>query len=192
MSSAHLLGLHFLAKHLLPGHWLSESAEILASASAQVQDDTEVATGYAVMVAAKTVIESLALDESPTVLIQKVPVDQGITIPAGTTLPAIILSPWREQMRPSPIGVDDVAYGVICVMIDADEREGTLTADLERSLLWRETIRKALIGQRVIGLESCLYCEVAPFEVVSREGWASNYFVGALLLNFVVRELHGA
>lgn len=190
MSAGQFLGLHLLGKHLLAGHWLSESADVLGDTAAQVQDDSEVSTGYSVMVAAKTVIESLDLDDTPAVLIQKVPVDQGLKIPAGTPLPAIILSPWREQMRPSPIGVDDVAYGVICVMIDADEREGTLTADLNRSLQWRETIRKAFIGQRVIGLESCIYCEVAPFEVVSREGWASNYFVGALLLNFVVRELH--
>ena len=191
MSAGQFLGVHLLGKHLLAGHWLSEAADELPDAGAQVQADSEVATGYTVMVAAKTVIESLALDETPTVLIQKVPVDQGISIPAGTTLPAIILSPWREQMRPSPIGVDDVAYGVICVMIDSDDREGTLSADLNRSLQWRETIRKAFIGQRVIGLESCLYCEVAPFEVVSREGWASNYFVGALMLTFLVRELHG-
>ena len=180
----------FLYGHLLPGHWLDGAEQ---GAEAQADMDPEESALYSILVEVQRLIEAIGLEDSPAVRIRKLPVDQGIGIAKSTELPVVLVCPLKEDVLPDgPIGVDDIRYSVLCIMLAADNREGTGQDNLNRTLIWREDIRRTFNNKRLSAIAGCIRSDVQTQQVVSREGWAVNYLVCALLLNFTVRELHEA
>lgn len=144
---------------------------------------------YDVLEEVQTVIEDLTLDGSPTVLLRKVPVDQGIGSLKETDFPVIIVAPWKDQL-PIDAGTnlkDDVTYDVMVLMIDRDNREGTLQGNLNRTALWRTLIRRALHHQ-AFDVDSVYDVIVTPLEFIIREAWAIGYFSSAVVVSCVSRE----
>lgn len=186
--TTHFLDEHFLHGHLLPGHWLDGDA---VGPEAQADMDPEESPFYSLLIEVKRLIDAIGLDDSPTVRIRKLPADQGIGIAKAIELPVVLLSPYKEDVLPNgPIGVDDVRYSVVCLTLSADNREGTLEENLNRTLLWREQIRRTFNTKRLAEISGCIRSDVQTLDVINREAWAVNYQAGALLLTFTVRELH--
>lgn len=187
------------------GTWYSSDYSVAASRPKLVINYT-VSTYYQVLAAVKTKIEALSLPvdsstRAPGVVIRKVAVDRNtagtVSVTGKQRLPLIILAPWRETMDPRA-GVnsaDDVVYGVLCLILAADNQEGTLAADLSKHLYWREQIANAFRLQpqvmRTLGVTTIIDASVEPMDASIREAWADGYFASALLLKFTSREARG-
>jgi hypothetical protein len=138
-------------------------------------------------------IRLLALDglESQRVVIEKVAAARNMS--AGIGLPAVILSPHRAAM-PAQAGtnsLDDVHYDVLVAILDRDNQEPTLAANLDRHLLWRQQIARAFRNQRLPGVPEVINAEVEPPEGLLEEAWKRELMTSAVLLRFTSRETRG-
>jgi len=147
----------------------------------------------ALLTTVQGLIDDLALDGSPTVVIRKVPVDQGLGLDEDVTFPVIVVAPWKDAMPPAAgtDSADDIVYSVIVLAIMGDDREGTFTANLNRALLWRQTIRRAFHHKPFGYLGHIGNVEAQLLEPVIREAWAAGLLASPLLLNFTSRETRG-
>ena len=147
----------------------------------------------ALLTTVQGLIDDLALDGSPTVIIRKVPVDQGLGLDEDVTFPVIVVAPWKDAMPPAAgtDSADDIIYSVIVLAIMGDDREGTFTANLNRALLWRQTIRRAFHHKPFGYLGNIGNVEAQLLEPVIREAWAAGLLASPLLLNFTSRETRG-
>ena len=147
----------------------------------------------ALLTTVQGLIDDLALDGSPTVIIRKVPVDQGLGLDEDVTFPVIVVAPWKDAMPPAAgtDSADDIIYSVIVLAIMGDDREGTFTANLNRALLWRQTIRRAFHHKPFGYLGHIGNVEAQLLEPVIREAWAAGLLASPLLLNFTSRETRG-
>ena len=147
----------------------------------------------ALLTTVQGLIDDLALDGSPTVVIRKVPVDQGLGLDEDVTFPVIGVAPWKDAMPPAAgtDSADDIIYSVIVLAIMGDDREGTFTANLNRALLWRQTIRRAFHHKPFGYLGNIGNVEAQLLEPVIREAWAAGLLASPLLLNFTSRETRG-
>lgn len=147
----------------------------------------------ALLTTVQGLIDDLALDGSPTVVIRKVPVDQGLGLDEDVTFPVIVVAPWKDAMPPAAgtDSADDIIYSVIVLAIMGDDREGTFTANLNRALLWRQTIRRAFHHKPFGYLGNIGNVEAQLLEPVIREAWAAGLLASPLLLNFTSRETRG-
>lgn len=151
---------------------------------------------------AASIIDAMGLSGDPTVLVRKVPVDQSIGTNKTSDWPVIILAPWRDPILPDagPIQRDDVVYGVMCLLVDRDNREGTIRANLDRILGWRETIRRhfhlpgstSAASDMVESITPLINITVEPMDATLREAWAQGLYGSAMLLKFTSRETRGA
>ena len=150
---------------------------------------------YQCLLAAQEVIQGLGLDgvSSENVVVRKLPLDRALGADQPTTLPAILLSPQRETMDPHAglTGLDDVVYGVLVTMVDADNQEPTLALNLDRYTLWREQIARAFRSQRLAAVPQVINTYIEPADPIVPEAWQNNLFAGALALRFVSREPRG-
>lgn len=147
----------------------------------------------ALLTTVQGLIDDLALDGSPTVVIRKVPVDQGLGLDEDVTFPVIVVAPWKDAMPPAAgtDSADDIVYSLIVLAIMGDDREGTFTANLNRALLWRQTIRRAFHHKPFGYLGHIGNVEAQLLEPVIREAWAAGLLASPLLLNFTSRETRG-
>lgn len=147
----------------------------------------------ALLTTVQGLIDDLALDGSPTVVIRKVPVDQGLGLDEDVTFPVIVVAPWKDAMPPAAgtDSADDITYSVIVLAIMGDDREGTFTANLNRALLWRQTIRRAFHHKPFGSVGNIANVEAQLLEPVIREAWAAGLLASPLLLNFTSRETRG-
>ncbi|HEX3993136.1 MAG TPA: hypothetical protein VHX39_18340, partial [Acetobacteraceae bacterium] len=159
------------------------------------------AIAYQCLTAAQARIQSLLLPnlDGANVVVRKLPIDRYLGPGQSTGLPAILLTPVTEQMPPAE-GVnskDDVLYGVLCTIVDADNQEPTLTANLPLFTLWRQSIARAFRCQRLNGVASfdgtnpIINASVEPADQLIPAAWTANLYASALLLRFVSREPRG-
>ncbi len=136
---------------------------------------------------------------SGNVIVRKLPLDRYVGSGQPTTFPAILLTPVVERMPPlsGTVNFDDVTYGVLCTIVDRDNQEPTLAANLPRYTLWREKIARAFRNQRLAGVvladgsNPIINAEVDPGEQLIPAAWSANLYASALLLRFVSREPRG-
>lgn len=148
---------------------------------------------FNIIEAVQATVDGLGLDGSPSVIIRKVPVDQGLGLDEDVTFPVIVVAPWKDAMPPAAgtDSADDIIYSVIVLAIMGDDREGTFTANLNRALLWRQTIRRAFHHKPFGYLGNIGNVEAQLLEPVIREAWAAGLLASPLLLNFTSRETRG-
>lgn len=187
-----------MTAHWINSHWLGSGGN--AVATLDLSDDDPVYLRC--LDGAKAVIDGMGLSGDPTVLVRKVPVDQSIGTNKTTDWPVIIIAPWRDPILPDagPIQMDDVVYGAMCLLLDRDNREGTVRANLDRILGWRETIRRhfhlpgstSAAYELIDSIASLINITVEPMDATLREAWAQGLYGSALLLKFTSRETRGA
>ena len=159
------------------------------------------AIAYQCLTAAQARIQSLSLPnlDNANVIVRKLPIDRYLGPGQTTGLPAILLTPVTEQMPPLE-GVnakDDVTYGVLCTIVDADNQEPTLSANLPQYTLWRQSIARAFRNQRLNGVTSpagsnpIINAFVEPGDQLVPAAWTANLYASAVLLRFVSREGRG-
>jgi hypothetical protein len=140
-------------------------------------------------------IVALALSGVPSdqVVIRKLPAGRRLVGSDGIGLPAIVISPRRAAMPPTSgtNGTDDVDYDVLVSILDRDNQEPSLEANMDRHLLWREQIARAFRNQRLIGVETVINAAVEPAEGLLEEAWKHELMASALLLRFTSRETRG-
>jgi len=129
--------------------------------------------------------------DADSVLVRKLPIDRGLG--PQVSLPAVLVTPERETMPPGA-GVnlrDDVGYAVAVTLVDRDNQEPSLSANLNQYLRWREQIARAFRHQRLPGVPEIVTCTVEPAGVVGADAWAKNLYVSSLVLRFTSREQRG-
>jgi len=138
-------------------------------------------------------IRSLALAglANSAVVIEKLPVTRNLAGSIG--LPAVLLSPRRAAMPPAAgtNSLDDVHYDVLVTILDRDNQEPTMQANLDRHLLWRQQIARAFRNQRLGGVSEVINAEVEPAEGIVDEAWKRELMASAVLLRFTSRESRG-
>ena len=89
-----------------------------------------------VLLATQQSIQSLGLDgiDASSVVVQKLPVDRHLGIADGVALPAILITPEGETIDPASGTnlMDDVTYAVRVTLVDRDNQEPTLVANVDR------------------------------------------------------------
>jgi hypothetical protein len=139
-------------------------------------------------------IRLLALEglSNARVVIEKLPVVRAAGA-AAFGLPAILLSPERTAMPPTSgtNGLDDVHYDVLATILDRDNQEPTLQANLDRHLLWRQQIARAFRNQRLSGVPEVIDASVEPADGLVSEAWKRELMASGLLLRFTSREKRG-
>ncbi|HEX3725834.1 MAG TPA: hypothetical protein VHV08_06310 [Pirellulales bacterium] len=140
-------------------------------------------------------IGSLALPGLPSenIVVHKLPLERRLGPTSTSALPAVIISPRRTAMPPAggTNNLDDVDYDVLVAILDRDNREPTLAANLDRHLLWRQQIARAFRNQRLSGVAEVINAAVEPAEGLLEEAWKRELMVSALLLRFTSRETRG-
>ncbi len=151
---------------------------------------------YRCLLAAQAVIQSLSLPgvASDSVVIRKAPLDRGLGAGQFTQFPVVLLTPERETMNPTAgvVGLDDVVYSVLVTVIDIDNQEPTLAANLDTQSLRREMIARAFRNQRLAGAPEIINASVEPAEPLIVAAWQDNLYAAALVLRFVSREPRAA
>ena len=150
---------------------------------------------YQCLVAAQARVQAATLSgiANSSVIVKKQELHRLIRQPDGITLPAVIITPLRETMRPTE-GVttfDDVGYGVLVTTVAADNQEATVAANLNRDTLWRQQIARAFRNQRLSGVDEIINAWVEPADFIQLPAWASGLLVSSLAVRFVSRETRG-
>lgn len=149
---------------------------------------------YDILEEVQNIIDAMGLDGAPTIVIRKVPVDQGLGLDEDQQFPVIVVAPWKDAFPPEDgtDSADDIVYSIIVMGVMGDDREGTFTANLNRALLWRQTIRRAFHHKPFGAVGHIANVEAQLLEPVIREAWATGLLASPLLLNFTSRETRGA
>jgi len=150
---------------------------------------------YQCLVAAQARVQAASLSgiANSSVIVKKQELSRIVRQPDGVTLPAVIITPLRETMRPTE-GVntfDDVGYGVLVTTVAADNQEATVAANLNRDTLWRQQIARAFRNQRLSGVDEIINAWVEPADFIQLPAWASGLLVSSLAVRFVSREVRG-
>jgi hypothetical protein len=149
-----------------------------------------------VLLATQQSIQSLGLDgiDSASVVVQKLPVDRHLGMTGGVALPAILITPQGETIDPASGTnlMDDVTYAVRVTLVDRDNQEPTLVANVDRYLVWRQRIARTFRNQPLAAVPEIYTTTLEPGEVVDAAAWESNLFASVLTLRFVSREPRGA
>jgi hypothetical protein len=149
-----------------------------------------------VLLATQQSIQSLDLDgvDTASVVVQKLPVDRHLGIADGVALPAILITPQGESIDPASGTnlMDDVTYAVRVTLVDRDNQEPTLVANIDRYLIWRQRIARTFRNQPLTAVPEIYTTILEPGDVVDAAAWESNLFASVLTLRFVSREPRGA
>lgn len=139
-----------------------------------------------ILLAVQAKIRLLALSgiAQENVTVRSIATEQGVTYPAA------IIVPQRPVTNPrgGVLGADDVQYGVIVVLLAADNHAADNTATYTD---WLERISRAFRNQRLAGVSEVHSCEVSPGDAIDRQGWDNQRFVGLQILKFISREPRG-
>ena len=130
------------------------------------------------------------------VLIQKVISTKVVdmALPEGQRFPCILIGPWGRETFPAGSNVrDDVGYPIAVAIIASEVQEKELARDkqlenFDQYLGWRETLRRAFIGQR---LTSTLgqRITIEPLDITDRAAWEQlNLWVSGMVLRIEQRE----
>lgn len=165
--------------------------------------DAEQAYLYQIFTGVQARIQALSLEDiaDTSIVIRKLPLDRNlVTLPQAksifhsVTLPAIMITPSVEQfnLREGTNLREDIRYSVLITIVDVDNQEPTLIADLPKYLKWREQIRRALVNQYLPGITNGAMCDqYVPQELPSLQAWKMNYWAMAQLARFKSRETRG-
>lgn len=166
--------------------------------------DAAQAPQYQCLLAAQARIQALGLPglASANVIWRKLALDRLLGAGQPTQFPCVLLTPAKESMDPAQglTALDDVVYGVLCTIVDADNQEPTLQANFARYALWRWKIAMAFRSQGLAGVTVLVNGQpqpgiynayVEPADVVLPAAWSANLYASALLLRFVSREPRG-
>jgi hypothetical protein len=149
-----------------------------------------------VLLATQQAIQSLGLDglDSASVVVQKLPVDRHLGAADAAALPAVLITPAGENIDPAGGTnlMDDVTYAVRVTLIDRDNQEPTLIANVDRYLMWRQRIARTFRNQSLAAVPEIYTTHVEPGDVVDPSAWESNLLTSVLMLRFVSREPRGA
>jgi len=198
-SAGSLMGNGDVTLDLPPGHYFAQAVSTLGTLLRAtpvvyfvVSDAQEsIHTRCAAAVQARIRLLALSGVSSEQVVIEKVPAIRNRQ--GADAFPAIIITPQRTAM-PTVAGTngrDDVQYDVLVAMIDRDNQEPTLTANLDRHLLWRQQVARAFRNQRLLGVPEVINSEVEPAEGLLDDAWKRELMASALLLRFTSREPRG-
>jgi hypothetical protein len=145
------------------------------------------------LTAAQARIRLLGLEglANAAVVVEKLPLTRNLATDVG--LPAILLSPQRSAMPPGDGTnvLDDVRYDVLVTVVDRDNQEPTLQANLDRHLLWRQQIARAFRNQRLPGVPEIINAEVEQADALVEEAWKRELMTSSVLLRFTSRETRG-
>ena len=148
-----------------------------------------------VLLATQQSIQSLGLDgiDPSSVVVQKLPVDRHLGIADGVALPAILITPEGETIDPASGTnlMDDVTYAVRVTLVDRDNQEPTLVANVDRYFVWRQRIARTFRNQTLAAVPEIYTTTLDPGDVVDSAAWESNLFASVLTLRFVSREPRG-
>ena len=166
------------------GHWNLKHWRLGISSDA-------VAVQYNCMVQVQTVIRALGLTgiASASVVVKKLPLER-VKKNDGLSFPVVMITPARSPLNPAAGDnvQDDVVYGILVTLMDADNQEPTLALNLPRNVLWLERTRRAFHCKRLPNVATVYTCAVEPAEPVLPQAWAQNLWASALLLKFTSRE----
>ncbi len=161
---------------------------IVTNASAQ-------SVWYQCLIAAQSRVRAIGLSgvASGSVIVKKKELRRLVEQPDGITLPAVLITPLRETMRPTEgvMSKDDVGYGVLITTVSADNQEPTLEANLNRETLWRQQIARAFRNQRLSGVSEIINAWVEPADFIKLPEWLNNLLASSLAVRFVSREVRG-
>jgi hypothetical protein len=109
-------------------------------------------------------------------------------------LPAILITPQGETVDPNSGTnlMDDVTYAVRVTLVDRDNQEPTLIANVDRYFVWRQRIARTFRNQPLAAVPEIYTTTLEPGDVVDAAAWESNLFASVLTLRFVSREPRGA
>lgn len=187
---------------LATGHYLAYVKATNSAGAASVSTpvyftvtDASNAKHYDILVGVQARIQSLSLSgvASASVLVYKIEAPRILELPGAAALPAVLITPAIERSNPRE-GVttaDTVVYGVRVMLLEKDNQEPTMTANLNRHLLWKEKIRRAFQNQALTGVAPVYTCAVEPSECVIPGAYIQGYMASTLLLRFSVRESRG-
>ena len=148
------------------------------------------------LLATQEAVQSLGLESlaAQSVIVRKLPVDRHLGVDGGTALPAIVITPVGEAVNAAAGTnlMDDVVYGVRLTMIDRDNQEPTLVANVGRTLFWRQQISRTFRNRALAGVPEIYTAQVEPGEVVDPAAWQNNLLTSVLTLRFFSREPRGA
>lgn len=139
----------------------------------------------------QTVIRALGLTDvtSGSVVVKKLPL-QRVKRNDSLSYPIIIITP--EQTTAPPLAgsnvQDDVIYGVGVSVMDNDNQERTLAANINKYLLWLQKIRRAFHVKRLANVSSVYTCAVVSMPPVSQHHWTHDLWASGHLLKFTSRE----
>lgn len=109
---------------------------------------------------------------------------------SGGGLPQVQVSPYPKE---TPVGLltatDDVHYPVLIGFFDA--AAPTMDNDMPRNLKWRRQAAALFRQQRLPGVPESVVVDWEPDVIVSPDGLAQNYLVGAMTLLVRSREGRG-
>ena len=153
-------------------------------------DSTE-AVGYQCLTAVQSVVQALGLTgvSSDDVVVKKLPLVRSVAND-GLSYPAIIISPGRPVLPPAAGSnrEDDVVYAVGITLLDTDNQERTLAAELNTRLSWIRDIRRAFHNKTLSGVSSVYQCVVEQSDPVWPAGWAANLWVTSLTIRCYSRQ----
>lgn len=184
---------------LSTGHYLAHVKSVSGDSAAAsavsyfVVTSTTEAISYQCLTAAQTRIRALTLDDvaSASIVVKKLPLER-VKRNDTLTLPMILITPARETTPESGVTThDDYGHGVMVTIIDDDNQESTLAANLNKYQLWREKIMHAFRNQRLAGVSSVHTARIEPHDPVIPPAWRAGLFASALLIRFMSRETRG-
>ena len=116
--------------------------------------------------------------------------DDDTTNNLGVGLPQIQVSPYpKETITGGLTARDDVAYPVLISIFDIVD--APMIGNIPRNLKWRRQISALFRTQRLAGVPEVIWADVQPDLIVSTEGLAQGYLVGAMTVTFTSRENRG-
>lgn len=156
---------------------------------------------YRCLLAAQAKIRSLGMPgiDPASVIVSKTPwVDRWVNPELGYAFPLVFICPDMSETMPPADGTnraDDVGYA--CLVVFVQSPDNSQTDNLNRYLLWREQVHRALrnrplgVVQSSIAVPEIITCRVEPRSVLVGEEFVRGVWQSATLLRFISREPRG-
>lgn len=149
---------------------------------------------YQCLTAVQSAIQNIGLSgvADASVVVKKLPLER-VKTTDGLDWPVVLITPQRSVLNPAAGDNvnDDVVYHVLVTLLDDDNQESTLAANLGTYMLWLQQIRIVFHNKILTGVSTVYGCTVEPAQVVLPAAWAQNLWASALLLKFSSRENRG-
>ncbi len=142
---------------------------------------------------AKMVLLGLSSIVSGSIILRKLPIEEGIGEEGGVPLPCVILSPTKEQIKHSS-GTnkqDDIGYGVQVVVLSSTGEEREIALENGTYMKWREDISRAFRHQKLPNVAESWDCYVEPLDSIIPHAWFKGLVATAFVLRIFCRETRG-